>query len=61
MGTARAICWREEWMTKPRIFLGSSGGAATRQGIRVTLSAPEYNKHDTGARMAELPTDGGAA
>jgi hypothetical protein len=48
-------------MTKPRIFLGSSGGAATRQGIRVTLSAPEYNKHDTGARMAELPTDGGAA
>jgi Predicted nucleotide-binding protein containing TIR-like domain len=25
MGTARATCWREEWMTKPRIFLGSSG------------------------------------
>src|SRR5688572_16395272 len=25
MGTARPNCWREEWMTKPRIFLGSSG------------------------------------
>src|SRR5687767_13552032 len=25
MGTARPNCWREDWMTKPRIFLGSSG------------------------------------
>jgi hypothetical protein len=25
MGTERPICWREEWMTKARIFLGSSG------------------------------------
>jgi hypothetical protein len=25
MGTARAICCREEWMTKPRIFVDSSG------------------------------------
>src|SRR4026208_409713 len=25
MGTARANCWREERMNKPRIFLGSSG------------------------------------
>src|SRR4026208_939543 len=29
MGTARANCWREERMNKPRIFLGSSGKQQT--------------------------------
>jgi hypothetical protein len=33
MGTARAICCREEWMSKPRIFLGSSGKQEKLQAL----------------------------